>query len=155
MVQFLGTTGIVAVRVVASVVAIQRARGTVAVVRIDAETQSQCRNTALPTAISRFRRASPDACLDRGADGFNNFRVAYRRLPKAIASPLLRLRRYCVILTRAWARPAWLRFELSQVMVQCSERGAQLPPFAMMPKRRANLDFLLAALLLYQFSSDI
>ena len=109
MVQFLGTTGIVAVGIIASVVAIQRTRGTVAVVGVNAETQSQCRNTALPTAISRFRRASPDACLDRGADGFNNFRVAYRRLPKAIASPLLRLRRYCVILTRAWARPAKLR----------------------------------------------
>ena len=43
LVQFLGTTGIIAIRVVTSVVAIQRTRGTIAVVRIDAETQSQRR----------------------------------------------------------------------------------------------------------------
>ena len=76
VVQFLGTTGIIAIRVVTSVVAIQRTRGTIAVVRIDAETQSQrreyrsCRHNDGSTAISRFRRSGPNARLDRGADGF-------------------------------------------------------------------------------------
>ncbi len=76
LVQFLGTTGIVAIRVVTSVVAIQRTRGAIAVVRIDAETQSQRREYRSrrhydgSTAISRFRRSGPNARLDRGADGF-------------------------------------------------------------------------------------
>ena len=76
LVQFLGTTGIIAIRVVTSVVAIQRTRGTIAVVRIDAETQSQRREYRSrrrydgSTAISRFRRSGPNARLDRGAGGF-------------------------------------------------------------------------------------
>ena len=76
LVQFLGTTGIIAIRVVTSVVAIQRTRGAIAVVRIDAETQSQrweyrsCRHNDGSTAISRFRRSGPNARLDRGAGGF-------------------------------------------------------------------------------------
>ena len=86
LVQFLGTTGIIAIRVVTSVVAIQRTRGTIAVVRIDAETQSQrreyrsCRHYDGSTAISRFRRSGPNARLDRGADGFRLPPVAARHV---------------------------------------------------------------------------
>lgn len=45
--QFLGTTRIVAVGIVGSVVTIQRPRGTIAVVGIDAETQSEPSRTPL------------------------------------------------------------------------------------------------------------